>query len=536
MKRALISVSDKTGIIEFAKKLSLLGYEIISTGGTLQTLLENDIKAISVSSITGFPEIMDGRVKTLHPKIHGGILYRRDDEKHIEQAKEHGIIGIDLLVVNLYPFEKYAESFSTQTDRMDSVENRLLIENIDIGGPAMLRAGAKNFQYVTVLIDPADYEIVLQEIEKKGDTLLETRQRLAIKVFFEISKYDDMISRTFYELQDTSYKLQAPPTFLMDNGQWTMDNYPLSIIHYPFHIELRYGENPHQSASFYQNEKEIITKLHGKELSYNNFLDIDAAMKTIMKFIEPTVAILKHTNPCGIASDYDISKAYKKAFTTDTISPFGGVVISNDTLNLDFVETIDKIFTEIVIAPDFQEDALKKLKKKKDRRIIKYHPDKLDELKNHLQIQPCLNGYLTQMPDLIDDCFEEWTFPSKKKPTEIELIEMKFAWQVVKMLKSNAICFTSGKQTLGLGIGQTSRISALNIAVDNAKRANLDLVGSVCASDGFFPFTDSIQRLAELGVKCVIQPGGSKADPDVMNACDENNIAMVLTGRRHFRH
>ncbi|MCL2063107.1 MAG: bifunctional phosphoribosylaminoimidazolecarboxamide formyltransferase/IMP cyclohydrolase [Candidatus Cloacimonetes bacterium] len=535
MKRALISVSDKKGIVDFAKRISDFGYEIISTGGTLEVLLKNNIKASAVSDITGFPEILEGRVKTLHPKIHGGLLFLRENEEHLRQINEHFIIGIDLLVVNLYPFEETVRKHILDIQEkksnhhlLDSEYSEEIIENIDIGGPAMLRAGAKNFKAVTVLIDPADYDCILNELEKKGTTSVETRLRLAAKVFEHISRYDYLINSYL----TSSYSQVCEVPF-----------FPFEYFHFP--TKLRYGENPHQKATYFQksitttleiNEQDIISQIHGKELSYNNYLDIDAALKTIIKFSEPTVAIFKHTNPSGIASDPEITIAYQKAFATDTVSPFGGIIVTNEKIHLDFVEAIDKVFTEIVIAPDFSEEALLKLKKKKDRRLIIYHRDLLNKMKNHLQIQPCLDGYLAQMPDLVEDNVEEWTFPTDQKPSNNELDELKFAWQVVKMLKSNAICFTKNKQTLGLGIGQTSRISSLNIAVESAKRANLDLTNSVCASDGFFPFKDSIERLSEIGVKLVIQPGGSKADLEVIQACNKLKIAMVLTGRRHFRH
>ena len=498
MKRALISVSDKTGIVNLAEKLSSMGYLIISTGGTFSTLVDNGVKAISVSDITGFPEIMNGRVKTLHPRIHGGILFDRKNDEHLVQAMEHQIEAIDVVVINLYPFEAVKNREDSSWDE--------IIENIDIGGPAMIRASAKNYKHVTALTDIADYELVLSEIQESGDTKLETRYRLAKKAFTLTAGYDKMIAETF---QESSVKQETT---------------------------LRYGENPHQSASFTKTSIELLSQLHGKELSYNNLLDIDAALKTIIKFKDPTVAILKHTNPCGIASDKNISIAYQKAFATDTVSPFGGIVVTNNTVNLEFVEEINKVFTEVLIAPDFECDALELLSKKKDRRLIKYYPDRLPDLLELSHTQSCINGFLSQMPDLLDDNISEWTYPTAKKPNEEQLKELIFAWQVVKMLKSNAICFTKGKQTIGMGSGQTSRIDSLNIAIERATRMNLDLIDSVCASDGFFPFRDSIDVLSKIGVRCVIQPGGSKADPEVINACDEYGIAMIMTGRRHFRH
>lgn len=509
MKRALISVSDKTGLIDFAKKLIQLNYEILSTGGTYKTLIENGVNAISVSNITEFPEMMDGRVKTLHPKIHGGLLYLRDNEEHCQQAEQNNIQAIDMLVINLYPFEATIQ-------KKDSSWHDI-IENIDIGGPAMLRSGAKNYKFVTVLIDPNDYEQVIKEISQNGDSLSDTRLHLAQKVFAHTSYYDSLIAKTFAEKIDN------------------YDSIPLTL-NMPVKQNLRYGENPHQPAKYYQYFDDYITQLHGKELSYNNLLDIDAALKTILKFSKPTVAIFKHTNPCGIASDDSISVAYTNAFSTDTVSPFGGIVVTNTLVDTEFVDTVNKVFSEIIIAPEFSEEALSKLQKKKDRRLIRYHQNKLFELKNHPQIQSCLNGYLVQKPDLENDDIKQWEFPTNIKPDSKELEELHFSWQVVKMLKSNAICFTKENRTIGLGIGQTSRIDSMNIAIERANRMNLSISGSFCASDGFFPFRDSIDKLAEIGVKFVIQPGGSKADSEVIEACNDYGIAMVLTGKRHFRH
>ena len=491
MKRALISVSDKTGIVEIATRLKNLNYEIVSTGGTLLELRDNKIEVIPVSEVTGFPEILNGRVKTLHPKIHGGLLYIRDSEKHKQEILENGIQGFDIVIVNLYPFE-----------------DEMSIENIDIGGPTMLRAAAKNYQYVTAIIDPDDYEEVIAELEAKGETSISTRQKLAAKVFAFISRYDKLIANFIAEQENDEFRK----------------------------ITLRYGENPHQVSLYQATGKQLITQLHGKELSYNNYLDIDAAIKTIIRFDKPTVAILKHTNPCGIASDDNITVAYKKAFATDTVSPFGGVVITNAIVDISFVNEIDKVFTEIVLAPDFTDEALLKLQKKKDRRLIKYDNDCLSVLQTHVQVQACLDDYIAQIPDLADDCEEEWEIVTELKPSENDLNEAKFAWQVVKMLKSNAICFTRDNQTIGMGIGQTSRIDSLNIAIERSKRMGFTLENSVCASDGFFPFSDSIETMSKHAIKTIIQPGGSKGDAEVIQACNKHKIAMIFTKRRHFRH
>jgi len=503
-KSALISVYDKTGIVEFAKALTSLGYDIISTGGTLKTLRENDIKAIPISDITNFPEILDGRVKTLHPLIFGGILSIRDNLNHQTQVSQYGITAIDMVVCNLYPFSEVAENKDSSWEQ--------IIENIDIGGPSMLRAAAKNYKYVDVICSPSDYDDVIKQITESGSTTELQRFSFAQKVFLHTTNYDTVIAETL-----ASHDTNSPV--------------------YPCHFEpLRYGENPHQKASTAKYGTDIITKLHGKDLSYNNFLDIDAALKTIYRFTNPTVAIIKHTNPCGIATDPDITIAYKKAFATDTVSPYGGIIVTNAKVDIDFVEAINEVFTEIVIAPEFTEVALAKLEKKKNRRVIRYDKDTLAELKNEQQSISCLNQILYQTPDLTEDDETQWTYPTKEKPTESDLAECRFAWQVVKMLKSNAICFTRQLQTIGLGIGQTSRIDSLNIALERAKRMGLSVSGCICASDGFFPFRDSIDTIASLGVKCVIQPGGSVADDEVISACDEHGIAMILTGRRHFRH
>jgi phosphoribosylaminoimidazolecarboxamide formyltransferase/IMP cyclohydrolase len=390
----------------------------------------------------------------------------------------------------------------------------------------MLRSAAKNHEFVTAIIDPTDYETVINEIKENGDTTPKTRLYLAQKVFEHTANYDKIIAETL--------AVNSPCRAVACNS------------HLPGYIDsktnttqtLRYGENPHQSAKYHINNPEIniYEKIHGKELSYNNLLDIDAALKTIMKFNQPTVAILKHTNPCGIAQDDNLATAYQKAFATDTISPFGGIVVLNRPVSIDFVNEVNKIFTEVIIAPNFEDQTLELLQKKSDRRLIKYNPETLKNLKINNVITSCLNGYLEQSPDLCDDNLEEWTYPTGNIENQEILNELIFAWQVVKMLKSNAICFTKNKQTIGLGIGQTSRIDSMNIAIDRAIKMEHSLAGCVCASDGFFPFTDSIDKINEIGVKYIIQPGGSKADPDVIEACKKYGITLILTGRRHFRH
>jgi len=503
-KTALISVYNKTGVVSFAQLLVRLGYQIISTGGTYTTLKDAGIPVKQVSELTGFPEVLGGRVKTLHPLIFGGLLYVREDKEHLKQLRHHNIDPIDMVVVNLYP---YAEAVKKPNPTQDE-----LIENIDIGGPSLLRAAAKNYKYVDVIFDPEDYDSVISEIDKNGSTTEEQRLALAQKVFAHTSAYDTLIAHTIAGAEPSPQKEVK------------------SIQH------IRYGENPHQPAEYIKYSPEIITQLHGKELSYNNLLDIDVALKTIFKFTKPTVAIIKHTNPCGIASANNICNAYARAFATDTTSPYGGIVVANRAVNQNLAETINKVFTEMIIAPSFTEEALAKLLKKKDRRLIVYHNYALQEMRNNQHITTCLNGFLSQQPDLIEDNETAWTFPTQAKPTKKELSELRFAWQVVKMLKSNAICLSRNRQAIGLGIGQTSRVDSLNIAISNAQHFGHELKGAVCASDGFFPFRDSIDRLGSVGIAYVIQPGDSVRDSEVITACNELGIAMVFTHRRHFRH
>ncbi|MCK4338584.1 MAG: bifunctional phosphoribosylaminoimidazolecarboxamide formyltransferase/IMP cyclohydrolase [Candidatus Cloacimonetes bacterium] len=508
-KRAIISVSDKTGIVEFARKLKKLDFEIISTGGTYKELSKNGIRVKQVSEITGFPEIMDGRVKTLHPAIHGGILADKSNPKHLDELMKQNIGLIDLVVVNLYPFRK--------TISQPDVSLRNVIENIDIGGPTMIRAAAKNFQSVTVVVDKNDYNLVADELSKKGDINLETRRHLAKKAFQYTAEYDSYIANYFSKL--CKEKLPSYLNILL-----------------PLNSELRYGENPHQKAGYYIEEN-LFTQLHGKQLSFNNLQDVDAALKTIYDFRhKPTIAILKHCNPCGIGLANNLTDAYKKAFATDTMSPFGGIVITNQVLDLDTSLEINKVFTEIILAPEFAENALEKLKKKKNRRLLTYDIHKLKNLKNIRNIRSCLNGILIQDEDIDCDDESKWKVVTKRKPTELEMAKMKFAWKIVTHLKSNAIAICQEDRTIGLGMGQTSRIDSTEIAIAKAKKFGLRIKGCALGSDAFFPFRDSIDTIAKLGIVAVIQPGGSVRDAEVIKACDEHNITMIFTGMRHFRH
>ncbi len=505
-KRALISLSDKTNVLPFARKLRELGYEIISSGGTAKHLSENGIEVIHVSSVTNFPEIMDGRVKTLNPYIHGGILANREVADHIKQANELNIQLIDIVCVNLYPFKKTLQNPNST--------HQELIENIDIGGPTLIRSAAKNYQSVYVITDQVDYDKTI-EVIKSGEDAQQFRSYLAQKAFMHTADYDSTIANYFMKINNDHSQLN---------------------ISAPLQESLRYGENPHQKARFYQEET-CIELLHGIQLSYNNLLDIDSALKTIIKFNDkPTVAIFKHTNPCGIASSDTLCSAYQKAFATDTLSPFGGIIIVNKPLDLECAQEINKIFTEIIIAPKYDSGVLEFLQKKKNRRLITFDKNKVLKLKDKMSLVSCMNGYLAQDVDIDRDNQEQWKIATTRQPTEQEWEALKFGWNCVASLKSNAVAFTSNDRTLGLGIGQTSRIDSTEIAINKADKFSLSLQNSICASDGFFPFRDSIDQLVKYGVTAVIQPGGSKGDPEVIEACNEHNIAMVMTNTRHFRH
>lgn len=525
IQRALISVSDKTGIVEFAKGLQALKVEIFSTGGTLQTLLDAGVKAKSITELTGFPEILDGRVKTLHPMIHGGILALRGNTEHDKEVRKHKIKYIDLVVVNLYPFE--------QTIAKPKVKLKDAIENIDIGGPSMLRSAAKNYKFVTVVTDPSDYERVLAEMKKrKGATSEKTRLELAKKVFALTARYDQAIATYLGNLEDGKAAAQ--------DGTVAEESYLLVLTK---EIEMRYGENPHQRAAFYKlrsSEGEVgfgnyFEKLHGKELSYNNILDISAAAALINEFENepPTVAIIKHTNPCGVAQAATLEQAYRKAFSTDTQAPFGGIVAVNHPLDMKTAEAINEIFTEIIIAPDYDEGVLDFLMKKKDRRLIR---QKKSVRRPGWELRGTAMGVLVQERDIKTVLRDELRVVTKRQPTEQELSDMLFAWIVAKHVKSNAIVYAKNAQTLGIGAGQMSRVDASRIARWKAQEAGLDLTGSAVASDAFFPFADGLIAAAEAGATAVIQPGGSVRDEEVIAAADERNQAMVFTGMRHFRH
>jgi phosphoribosylaminoimidazolecarboxamide formyltransferase/IMP cyclohydrolase len=508
IQRALISVSDKSGLVEFAQELVRLGVQIVSTGGTASLLQKQGIPVQEISDFTGFPEMLDGRVKTLHPKVHGGLLYLRDHPEHVAQARAHGIDPIDLVVVNLYPFEKTIAKPETTLEEA--------IEQIDIGGPSMLRSAAKNYRSVTVVVDPADYADVLENMRANdGATTLKLRERLGIKVFVTTSQYDQAIANYLNQEQETTCSL----------------NLSLPVI-----ARLRYGENPHQTAALYGQFDEYFQKLHGKELSYNNILDITAASDLIEEFEDPTVAILKHTNPCGVGSDPDLREAWNKAFATDKQAPFGGIIICNRPLTEPLAKAISEIFSEVIIAPDFEPDARALLQKKKNLRLMRKLPRPASYRGAADLIRSVVGGVLVQSPDIEPAIDWEAKVVTRRQPTPDELRAMRFAWKVVKHVKSNAIVYSAADRTLGVGAGQMSRVDASRIAIWKAADAGLTLKGSAIGSDAFFPFPDGLIAAADAGATCAIQPGGSVKDPEVIAAADERNMAMIFTGVRHFKH
>jgi len=513
IQRALLSVSDKTGLIPFAQILAKSGIEIISTGGTAKALREAGLKVKDISEHTGFPEMLDGRVKTLHPKVHGGLLYIRGNEAHEAAVKAHGIAPIDLVVVNLYPFE--------QTVAKPNVSLHDAIENIDIGGPSMLRSAAKNHDSVTVVVDPFDYDEVAKQISETGNTTLELRRKLAAKVYARTAAYDAAIAAHLgAEFGMRSAELPSSLT-----------------ISAPLAQPLRYGENPHQTAALYGKFHDYFKQLHGKELSYNNILDLTAAANLIAEFKDdsPTLAILKHTNPCGVAQGATLREAWDKAFATDRQAPFGGIIAVNQPLDGACAEAIAEIFSEVIVAPEFTAEALAVLQKKKNLRLLQI-------LKCPSSAQPWdvrsvgVDSFLLQQRDLKRTAAADLKIVTKRQPTETELKAMLFGWRVVKHLKSNAILYCGADRTLGTGAGQMSRVDSSRIAVWKAGEAKLSLKGSVVCSDAFFPFPDGLIAAADAGATAAIQPGGSVKDADVIAAADERGMAMAFTGTRHFRH
>lgn len=507
IKRALLSVSNKYGIVDFARNLMELGVEIISTGGTSQILTKAGVAHKQVEEVTGLPEILDGRVKTLHPKIHGGILGRRDE--HAAQAKQHDIDWIDLVVVNFYPFEEAINSKPMSWEEA--------IEYIDVGGPTMVRAAAKNFAWVGVVVDPKDYTHLIQEMKEHHGLLLETRKNLAEKVFALTSHYDAMIHQYFL-------KMHQDPA-----------DYPIQLnLQLEKANSLRYGENPHQKACAYQfkqNKSGILSarQHQGKPLSYNNIIDAEAAWNCAKEFTTPTCVIVKHANPCGVASAMDIETAYQRAYLADTVSAFGGIIALNRPCSKTIAEAISNIFVEVVIAPEYSEEALAILAAKSNLRVLELKT----ETETQWEMKFITGGMLMQERDPQIIRAEDLTVVTRLKPQAQDIDNILFAWQVLKHVKSNGILITKDKATIGIGAGQVSRIDSVEIAV---RKAGNEIRDAILASDAFFPFRDSIDRLANTGIRTIVQPGGSLRDEEVIAACNEHHIAMVFTGKRCFRH
>lgn len=536
IKRALVSVTDKTGVVEFVKALEdEFGVEVISTGGTARVLSEAGVKVVPIEQYTGFPEMMDGRVKTLHPKVHGGLLARRDDPKHMAEAAEHGIGMIDLVVVNLYEFEKtVAKPDVTYADA---------IENIDIGGPSMLRSAAKNAASVTVVVDPEDYDGILDEMRShNGATTLATRRELQLKVYETTALYDTAIATWLADQLDAEEGDAEAESDLPDEfGVWLEKA-----------DDLRYGENPQQAAAVYRFADEFAElgssehplvgaeQIQGKPLSYNNYLDADAAWNLVREFDEPACVILKHQNPCGSAVAEDITSAYDRAFACDPKSAFGGIIACNREVPYELVEHFadeNKQFVEVIIAPGFSEDAKARMAKRPNLRVLATGGvGKTPEL----EMRSIDGGVLVQRVDRVVEDPATFTVPTKRKPTDDEMAELLFAWKVCKGVKSNAILISRGKAGIGMGPGQPNRVDSALLACERAEdyceREGVEKGNFACASDAFFPFRDNVDVLAEHGVSCIIQPGGSKRDDESIEACDEHGIAMVFAGARHFRH
>lgn len=510
MKRALVSVSDKTNLVPFVSSLVELGYEIISTGGTKKALEAAGIKTIGISEVTDFPEIMDGRVKTLHPKVHGALLCVRDNPDHVGQIEELGIQYIDLVWVNLYPFK--------ETVQKPGVSHEEIIENIDIGGPSMLRSASKNYKFIPVLCDPSDYDAVVKELRENGETSLTTREYLAAKVFRHTASYDTMIAS--YLTERTGEKYPEKFTITFDKVQ-----------------ELRYGENPHQSAAFYKGMNPQYSlanakQLHGKELSYNNIQDGNAAIEILKDFEgQPAVVGLKHMNPCGVGIGKTIEEAWDKAYEADPVSIFGGIVAFNEPIHASVAEKLSKIFLEIIIAPAFDEDAFEILSKKKNIRLMQL--DTSLEVNAKYKVTNVNDGLLVQDIDDHKITAEDLRCVTNRKPTEEELEQLLFAWKVVKHVKSNAIVLVKDNMTIGVGAGQMNRVGAAKIAIEQAgEKAK----GSIMSSDAFFPMPDTVEEAVKAGVTAIIQPGGSIKDQLSIDVCNEHGIAMVYTGVRHFKH
>jgi phosphoribosylaminoimidazolecarboxamide formyltransferase / IMP cyclohydrolase len=515
IQRALLSVTDKTGLVDFASTLSALGIELISTGGTAKLLRDSGIAVKDVAELTGFPEMLDGRVKTLHPKVHGGILHRREDPKHVAAVEEHGIQPLDMVVVNLYAFEKTAAKAG--------VGFQELIENIDIGGPSMIRSAAKNFEDVAVVTSPADYQAIADELEReKGALSKATKWRLAQKAFAVTAAYDSAIASTLEGISPDSFEVQAQATSFPQAIRFSFEKV----------VDLRYGENPHQKAAMYSDGSGAgVANAHqvqGKELSYNNIVDLQAAWDLAQEFEEPVCAIIKHTNPCGTATGKTLAQAYKRALECDPVSAFGGVIGVNRPVDLEAAEEMHKLFLEVIAAPSFDEAAKAKFASKKQLRLVEVKPA------NHKWVLKNVSGgMLVQDVDNRPLADADLRVVSKRTPTPEETRALLFAWKVCKHVKSNAIVYARDGQTVGVGAGQMSRVDSAKIG---AMKAQLPLKGTVAASDAFFPFPDGVEEIAKAGATAIIQPGGSQRDPEVIEAVDRLGLAMIFTGVRHFRH
>lgn len=510
MKRALISVYNKHGIVEFAQSLKELNWEIISTGGSAKILRDAGIDVLEVEDLTKFPEILDGRVKTLNPYIHGGLLYKRDNQGHVDTLEELNISPIDMVVNNLYPFEETLEK--------ENVSHDEILENIDIGGPSMIRAGGKNYKSVISLVDPEDYDKVIEELKINGDVSYKTRQYLAAKVFSYSAYYDSLISNYFNKIQEIDFPDKLTLAYVKKDS-------------------LRYGENPHQKAAFYKESRQgggtlsQGQQLHGKPMSFNNINDSNGALRALKEFDEPAVVAVKHANPCGIGCGASIKEAYIKAYEADKSSIFGGIIAANREINLEVAQMINEIFIEVVLAPDFSQEALEILTQKKNIRLIKI--ENIVENKYHeYDMKKVLGGILIQDRD-VDLLLNNLDFVTNRKPSDKELADLIFAWKAAKNISSNGVVIAKDKGTASIGLGEVNRFWAVENAIH---RAGKKIKGSVLASDGFFPFKDSIEVLGKAGVKAIIQPGGSIKDKEVIEEANKYDIAMVFTGARHFKH
>ncbi len=514
IRRALLSVSDKTGIVDFAKLLVSHGVELISTGGTAQLLRENDVRVRDISDLTQFPEMMDGRVKTLHPRVHGGLLARRDNTLHMRAAMDHGIQMIDLLVVNLYPFE----ATLNKTDDVDE-----MVENIDIGGPAMIRAAAKNHEDVAVVVDPVDYaNVVIAMQENDGQVPFDMRRKLAAKAYARTAAYDTLVSSWLSGASDEG----TFPAYLLDAKRG---------------MSLRYGENPHQAAALFTriDAKGGIAnavQLQGKELSYNNLADAEAAWAIVADLSQPAVAIIKHANPCGVAVGEHNTAAFTRALASDPVSAFGGILATNRTIEPSMIEAIGNLFLEVIIAPEISEEARIFLGAKKNLRVLLVQPESHRSPLAGWMVQAISGGYLVQQQDTLPLNPEAWKLGSGAEPSTAVLEDAKLAFHVCKFVKSNAIVLVKNHATIGIGAGQQSRVDSVRIAIEKAKQHGHDTNGAVMASDAFFPFADNIELAAAAGVTTLVQPGGSMRDQEVTDAAVKNGMTMLLTGRRHFRH